>query len=524
MAGVHAVIVRADRFSQTLAVWGMVIVSGTITTARSQETPPPQLELEHIPAPCMDTDDYPLIEARAPSANVAHALSGLALRFRAETDTGWYETPVDGPTSDVTFRAALPKPLPDAARVRYYFVADERRSEEYVVPVLMGGCPGAQAADSELTNDIRVRRTTGAQSDIPTGFSEEGIHSGGSMSGTTLGVVSAGAGGAGVAALVFSGDEPPPENGGGVIPPNPEAIRACFTPDPIPDIDSGETILFDASCTTPSTVTTFQWDFGDGTTAEGSNVEHLFTPGGVYTVTLTATEGARSDSTSRVVQVIATPSACFITNPDPPRIGSDESINFNAECSNGDRDGGDAEITRYEWDFGDGRPGAEGVFVSRQFPEPDVYGVRLTVTNEDGRQDTNTQFVVVEEATTASTETNALRASYLTVTSALEFPDAGPHDPPRAQLTINDAESVTMTATQQLRVRGRRGENVVEGRLLSDGSEPGQWRLDFSRATGFVGGSLRVDAGQVLARDSHSVVLRLAGTPGSIIRIRFQVE
>lgn len=501
----------------------MVIVSRTIGTVPAQETPTPDLALEHTPAPCMDTGDYPLIEARAPSANVARALSGLAIRFKAETDTGWYETPVDGPTSEVTFRAALPKPLPAAARVRYYFAAGERRSEEYVVPVLMGGCPGARAAGSELTDDIRVRRTTGGQSEIPTGFSEEGIHSGGSMSGTTLGVVAAGAGGAGVAALVFSGDEPP-ENGGGVIPPNPEAIRACFTPDPIPDIDSGETILFDASCTTPATVTTFQWDFGDGTTAEGSNVEHLFTPGGVYTVTLTATEGARSDSTSRVVEVIATPSACFITNPDPPRIGSNESINFNAECSNGDRDGGDAEITRYEWDFGDGRPGAEGVFVSRQFPEPDVYGVRLTVTNEDGRQDTNTQFVVVEEATTASTETNPLKASHVSVMSALEFPEGGAHDVPRGELTINGAESLTTTATQQLRVRARRGENVVEGRVLSKSNEPGQWRLDFSRDTGFVGGSLRVDAGHVLARDSHSVVFRLPGTPGASIRLRFQVE
>ncbi len=84
------------------------------------------------------------------------------------------------------------------------------------------------------------------------------------MSGMTLGIMAAAAGGAGVAALVISGDETAPENGGGAIP-NPEAVRACFTPDPIPDIDSGETILFDASCTTPTTVTTYQWNFGSST-------------------------------------------------------------------------------------------------------------------------------------------------------------------------------------------------------------------------------------------------------------------
>lgn len=498
-----------------------VTVSGALTTVRGQEPEMPALEIEHTPAPCMDTEEYPLIEARAPSANVARALSGLAIRFKAETDTGWYETPFRDSSSGTTFRAALPKPLPEAARVMYYFVAGGRRSREYLVPVLRGGCPGARAAEPGITDDIRVRRTAPDQNEIPTGFNDEGIRSGGSMSGTTLGVVAAAAGGAGVAALVYSGEDLPPPDGG-VMPPNPEAIRACFTPDPIPDIESGETILFDASCTTPATVTTFQWDFGDGTTAQGSNVEHLFTPGGVYSVTLTAIEGARSDSTSRVVRVIATPSACFITNPDPPRIGANESINFNAECSVGDRDGGAAEITRYEWDFGDGRPGAEGVFVSRQFPEPDVYGVRLTVTNADGRQDTNTQFVVVEEVATGSADPTRLKTTQVTVTSALELPEG--RDVPRAQLSINEADSVTTAATQQVSLRARRGENVVEGRVVSGETEPGQWRLDFSRASGFVAGSLRVDTGQVLALDGYSVVFRLPGTPGTLVRFRFRIE
>ena len=501
---------------------GPCLGSGSIGLSQETTSTVPQLaEIEHTPAPCMDTEAFPLIEARASSTTVARRLTGLTIRFKAEEDAGWYETSFRS-TAGTTFQAALPKPLPDAGRVTYYFSSAGRRSPEYLVPVLMGGCPGARTAPSDLADNIRVYRTSDDQSQIPTGFNADGIRAGGAMSGMTLGIVAAAAGGAGVAALVISGDETAPENGGGG-PPNPEAVRACFTPDPIPDIDSRETILFDASCTTPATVTTYQWSFGDGTTAAGSSVEHLFTPGGVYTVTLTATEGPRSDTTSRLVHVIATPSACFITNPDPPRIAANESINFNAECTVGDRDGGAAQITRYQWDFGDGRPGAEGVFVSRRFPNPDVFGVRLTVTNGDGIQDANTQFIVVESEATASREPT-LRATDVMFTSELELPEG--NEGIRARVSINNAGVVTTTAAvrQQHRLRGRSGENVIEGRLVSEASGPGRWRFDFSGAANFVAGSLRVDSGQVLAVDSHSVVFRLTGKSGPFVRFRFRLS
>ncbi|GMR23678.1 MAG: hypothetical protein BMS9Abin37_2130 [Acidobacteriota bacterium] len=475
-------------------------------------------ELEHTPASCMDSEAFPLIEARASTTTLARGLTGLTIRFKVEDDDGWYETSFRS-TTGTTFQAALPKPLPDVGRVVYYFTSAGRRTPDYLVPVLIGGCPGARAAPSDLADDIRVRRTSDDQSQFPTGFSTDGIRAGGSISGMTLGIVAAAAGGAGVAALVISGDEAPPGNGGGG-PSNPEVIRACFTPNPIPDIASGETIVFDASCTTPATVTAYQWDFGDGATAQGSSVEHLFRPGNVYSVTLTASEGSRSDTISRLVHVIATPSACFITNPDPPRVAVNEPINFNAECTEGDRDGGGTTITRYEWDFGDGRPGAEGVFVLRRFPAPDIYGVRLTVTNDDGIQDRNTQFIVVESRATTSREPT-LRAIDVTFTSELEFPEGS--EAPRAQLSINDAGSVTTTATQRLRIRARGGENFVEGRLLAEASGPGRWRFDFNGTASFVAGSLRVDSGQVLAVDSHSVVFRVTGKPGPFVRFRFRL-
>ena len=312
-----------------ILAFGLLFSSGGMS-ASSQETTSTEdgaRDLQHVPAPCVDTETFPLIEVRAPSAALARRIRDLTIRFKAEGDAAWYEIAFPQ-TSGTVFQAALPRPLPDAVRVHYYITASqpEFRSPEYLVSVLMGGCPGARTAPETMTGSIRVRRTTDDQREVPTGFSSDGIRTGGSMSGTTLGIVAAAAGGAGVAALVVTNDEPP-ANGGG-DPGSPEVIRACFTPDPIPDINSGESILFDASCTTPSSVTTFQWNFGDLTTAQGSSVEHIFRPGGDYTVRLSASDGQRTDTIQRVIRVIATPSACFITNPDPPRIAANESINF----------------------------------------------------------------------------------------------------------------------------------------------------------------------------------------------------
>jgi hypothetical protein len=467
-------------------------------------------DVVHTPPPCMSTEDYPLLEVKASSPEAARSRR-LVVRFRAEDDSGWYEQEV-APAVATTYQVALPRPTLEAVRVHYYFASGrpEVRTPEYVVNVMMGGCPGARAAETDLTERIRVRRTSDEQREFPIGFDAVGIRTGG-LSGTTLGILAGAGAGAGIAALTLSGDDESPDP---TDPTNPAALRACFQPDPIPDIDSGGSVVFDASCTTPTTVTTYQWNFGDGATGEGRSVEHLFRPGGLYTVTLTVSEGGRTDSTSRLVNVLATPSACFITNPDPPRIFVNGSVDFNADCSVGDRDGGPTFITTYAWDFGDGTPGGEGRFVSHLFSAPDLYGVTLIVTNEDGRQDRTTQFVVVERRTSS----NPPEIDFL---SQLELPSAS-----SAQIALNDSETLTTAGPgpSRHRARGRAGENVVDARLLSESAEEGRWRFDFRDSAGFVPGSLRVDSGDVLSLDRTSVVFRVTGKPGPPIRFRFRLE
>ncbi|MGH9322272.1 MAG: PKD domain-containing protein [Vicinamibacteria bacterium] len=485
---------------------------GSVGSAQEAASTEDLRGLQHDPPPCMDTEQFPSIEVRASTPDAARRVSRLTVHFKAEGDAGWYEVAFQ-PAAGTVFQAALPKPLPEAARVAYYITAarPELRSPEYLVNVLMGGCPGARAAPAELAEDIRIRRTLPTQDEIPRGFRPDGVEIDGGTSGTTLGIVAGAAGGAAIAGIALTGDEAaptPPDPG------SPEALRPCFTPDPIPDIDSGGRVRFDASCTTPTTVTSYQWNFGDGTTGQGSSVEHLFTPGGTYTVRLTVSDGQRTDSISRVLRVRATPTACFITSPDPPRIVANGSIDFNADCSVGDRDGGPTVITSYAWDFGDGDDGGEGRFVSHLFTEPDLYGVTLTVTNEDGRQDRTTQFIVVERRGSGT-------ASEVTLTTELTLTPGT-----SAQLSFNDAETISTVAPspQQHRVRARPGENVVDARLLSEATGEGRWRFDFRAEPSFIRGSIRIDFGEVLTLDAQSVVFRITGESGPPVRFRFRLQ
>jgi hypothetical protein len=73
-------------------------------------------------------------------------------------------------------------------------------------------------------------------------------------------------------------------------------------------------------------------------------------------------------------------------------------------------------------------------------------------------------------------------------------------------------------------LNGRVGTNTIEATLTSAGLVPGTWQLDFSGSEHFVPGSLRIEAGQVMMQASHSLMLRLTGTPGERVSLTFQLQ
>jgi PKD repeat protein len=144
-------------------------------------------------------------------------------------------------------------------------------------------------------------------------------------------------------------------------------------------VPTNELINFDASTSYDSdgTITSYNWDFGDGATGTGVSVQHAYSQEGTYTVTLTVTDDdGATDTTSATKTVLnRIPIASFTESAET--VSSGESIHFNASGSY-DQDG---TIVSYSWDFGDGNT-ATGVEVDHAYEDDGVYTVTLTVIDD----------------------------------------------------------------------------------------------------------------------------------------------
>ncbi|AKJ39217.1 PKD domain-containing protein [Methanosarcina barkeri] len=123
------------------------------------------------------------------------------------------------------------------------------------------------------------------------------------------------------------------------------------------------------------TPTKWKWDFGDGTTSTKQNPTHKYSKVGVYTVKLTVTNSAGSNTVTKAdsIKVVTKPVAAFSVSPTSGRVPLN--VKF-TDTSTG-------TPTKWKWDFGDGSKSFHQN-PTHKYSKAGVYTVKLTVTNAAG--------------------------------------------------------------------------------------------------------------------------------------------
>ena len=172
---------------------------------------------------------------------------------------------------------------------------------------------------------------------------------------------------------------------------------ASFVLPPSPSVSAWARFDATGSSDPDGSIVTYQWAFGDGSTATGNVVYHQFSSAGTFHVSLTVTDnGGASNSITQLLQVgslLQAPVAAFTFSPSSPVVGSP--VVFNASASY-DPDG---VIVSYQWDLnGDGTVDTTGVTGQVIYSTPGTAVVRLTVTDNSGLPTSTTQTIVISPA------------------------------------------------------------------------------------------------------------------------------
>ena len=199
----------------------------------------------------------------------------------------------------------------------------------------------------------------------------------------------------------------------------PTAAANVTPTEPNPD----ETVTFDASASTDPNENdplTYEWTFGDGTTATGANLTHSYATGGNYSVSLTVTDSyGKSDTENWTVSVNHAPIANATATPTTVNVS--ETVTFDASDSS-DPDG---DALTYEWDFdGDGTVDATGETVTHSYSASGIYGAKLTVTDTNGAKSAATVNVNAQTRTPTEGLIHYWALNETTGSTAYDYPGA----------------------------------------------------------------------------------------------------
>jgi PKD repeat protein len=276
----------------------------------SDSVAPPSIS--HEPLRCVRPKEFPRVAAEIGSPI---AVKKTRVYFKARQHPDWYYIDMRA-VEGAQYLALLPQPLPETKHVDYYVYAlDERiqttQTDTYDPEVSQGRCAIGKVPSWKGPATVTIGGTKEGQSPVPPGFSKKGIIAfigvsgaaitgsaltggGGGVSSTTL-ALGGGAAAAGVTGLVLAN--------GGESENQPPALSVQMEPSSA--LVGFTRVSGTASVSDPEgQEVACEWDFGDGSRATGTSVEHIYQQTGSFTVTVTASDAsglsAKSTSTVRV--------------------------------------------------------------------------------------------------------------------------------------------------------------------------------------------------------------------------------
>ncbi|PKR81964.1 hypothetical protein CW751_01095 [Brumimicrobium salinarum] len=175
-----------------------------------------------------------------------------------------------------------------------------------------------------------------------------------------------------------------------------DTLVQSTTIDPTPNIDftftevcEGNVVNYQnaSTITAPATISTYQWNFGDGTNSGQADPQKPYAAHGNYTVTLTATaNNGCSDSESQTVKIHATPQVNYTV--DQACAGIETEFTDNSFIPNG-------SVAQVDWSI-DGQAPLTGFTVNANFDQSGSYTLEQTVQSAFGCM--NTALAMVEIA------------------------------------------------------------------------------------------------------------------------------
>lgn len=173
--------------------------------------------------------------------------------------------------------------------------------------------------------------------------------------------------------------------------------------------------ITDNSYDTDGTITSWFWEFGDGTNSTEQNPTHIFNEKAEYKITLTVTDnqGAENSTSQTVTMTNLQPEACFECNTTDFEI--DTEILFMDNSTDPEN-----KIVSWLWNFGDGNT-SELQAPSHKFVEIGDYNVTLTVTDDENATNTYTMALSVIEHTDDGTATLWILAVAAIAVAAIVF-------------------------------------------------------------------------------------------------------